>query len=69
MPCLAYAIYACGRRKLETYAWHDPLVPASETNLTEEQLTRDFNQIMEEASPDTTADSFEDFLWTNDAYD
>lgn len=54
---------------MDTYAWHDPLIPDSERDLTEEEQTEEFNRIMWEAGPDTTAESFKDFVWTNDPKD
>jgi hypothetical protein len=54
---------------METYAWHDRLIPNCESDLTEEEQVEEFNRIMSEASPVTTAESFKDFVWTNEPED
>ena len=51
---------------MDDYAWHDPLMPDDELEMTEGQNTAEFNSIMSESSPKATAESFEDFVWTND---
>ncbi len=57
---------APGGKNMDDYAWHDPLMPDDELEMTEGQNTAEFNSIMSESSPKATAESFEDFVWTND---
>lgn len=56
---------------MSTYAWHPPLIKTPDYDLDENGLPwgEEFNRIMEQVSPSTTAEDFEDLIWESEPDD